>query len=282
MVSSELPDPPYPATVSANGWAPEFHLDRIFSSDTWTLAEDDERPWLLRIWLEAWRSVPVGSMPADRRLFARRIGCKTAFLEAHAEILLRGWALHADGLLYHAFIASQVLAMVEKRRRSAEKVAAWREARKSSAKQRCAEITAENVTGYMDGCNDNVPVSNRQEQETGTGQEDYRVPKHTRSESRFEEFWDAYPPDRRRDKKAAAAIWKRRQLDARADAIIADVRMRALQDRQWIDGYSPMPSTYLNGDRWEDTLAAPARRTQTPGAPSQPSPARTRRLGDGV
>jgi hypothetical protein len=161
VVSNEIPDPPYPSDTAANGWHPELHVDRIASSDTWTLAEDDERPWLLRIWFESWRSVPVGSMPSERRLFARRIGCKTAFLEAHAEILLRGWALHSDGLLYHGFIAEQVNAMLNKRRKSAEKVAAWRE------KQKQKEISEqqESVTGYNESCNGNVPVSNRQEQE---------------------------------------------------------------------------------------------------------------------
>ena len=156
-----MPIPPYPADTAANGWHPELHIDRISSSDTWTLAEDDERPWLLRIWFESWKSVPVGSMPADRRLFARRIGCKTAFLEAHAEILLRGWAMHSDGLLYHGFISEQVNAMLGKRRKSAEKVAAWRERQK----QKEISEQQEFVTGYNEPCNGNVPVSNRQEQE---------------------------------------------------------------------------------------------------------------------
>ena len=161
VVSNETPIPPYPSDTAANGWHPELHIDRISSSDTWTLAEDDERPWLLRIWFESWRSVPVGSMPSERRLFARRIGCKTAFLEAHAEILLRGWSVHSDGLLYHVFIVEQVNAMLAKRRKSAEKVAAWRERQK----QKENSENPENVTGNNEPCNRNVPVSNRQEQE---------------------------------------------------------------------------------------------------------------------
>jgi len=169
VVSNEIPDPPYSADTTANGWHPELHIDRIWSSDTWTLAEDDERPWLLRTWFECWRSVPVGSMPAERRLFARRIGCKTAFLEAHAEILLRGWVLHSDGALYHTFISSQVNAMLDKRRKSAKKVAEWREKQKEKENKE----QKESVTGYIAQCNGNVPVSNRQEQEQEQEQDIY-------------------------------------------------------------------------------------------------------------
>jgi hypothetical protein len=167
VVSGETPDPPYPPDTTANGWHPEFHLGRIVASDTWTLAEDDERPWLLRIWMESWFSVPVGSMPAERRLFSRRIGCKVAFLDAHAEILMRGWELHSDGLLYHSFIVGQVLAMIAKRTKSREKVSEWRKKRRDQDGD---------VTSYKDGCNGNIELRNgnngtcnRQEQETGTG-----------------------------------------------------------------------------------------------------------------
>lgn len=71
---------------------------------------------------------------------------------------------------------------------------------------------------------------------------------------RFAEFWEIYPRDRRRDKKKALAIWKRRKLDNMADTIIDDVKNRVENDDQWVRGFSPMPTTYLNGDRWEDEL----------------------------
>jgi biotin operon repressor len=71
-------------------------------------------------------------------------------------------------------------------------------------------------------------------------------------DARFEEFWNAYPKGRRRAKKRAREIWTRKRLDERADEIIDDVRKRAESDAQWVRGYVPMPTTYLNGDRWED------------------------------
>ena len=164
VVANELPDPPYPADLKANGWSPAQDIDRIVTSDTWVLAEEDERPWLLRIWLEAWRSVPVGSMPADRRMFARRIGCNVAFLEAHAEILMRGWVLHTDGSLYHTFIITQVQAMLATRSKNREKIKEWRKAQAEKAK--CNQLQGE-CNQLLTG---KLPVSNLHGQDR-TGQE---------------------------------------------------------------------------------------------------------------
>jgi hypothetical protein len=76
--------------------------------------------------------------------------------------------------------------------------------------------------------------------------------------SRFAEFWAAWPAAmRKRNRAKAEEIWKRRKLDGQADMIIADVRMRAEQDQQWLKGFAPMPTTYLNGKRWEDELGGP-------------------------
>lgn len=161
VLDSNSPSAPYPPDTKANGYKPEFDIDRIATSDTWTLADDDEHPWLLRIWFEAWRSVPAGSMPADLKLFARRIRCSEKFLQAHRENLLRGWRLYQDGRLYHDFITEQVLQMLAKRRKSAEKVRAWRE-EKNKEKQAYKADGNQDVTG-------NQPVSNRQETGTGTG-----------------------------------------------------------------------------------------------------------------
>ena len=67
---------------------------------------------------------------------------------------------------------------------------------------------------------------------------------------RFEDFWKVYP--NKRDKKKALEVWKRRKLDADADEIIKDIRARKRMDDIWKNGYVPLPTTYLRGDRWED------------------------------
>jgi hypothetical protein len=76
--------------------------------------------------------------------------------------------------------------------------------------------------------------------------------------SRFGEFWDAWPSgQRKRDRHKAEQAWKRLKLDDQADMIISDVKRRAVADQQWLRGYTPMPTTYINGRRWEDEFDAP-------------------------
>ena len=117
IVNSQLPEAPFAEDTKANGYNVEFDIQRIEQSDTWVLATAEEKAWLLRIWFEAWKSVPVGSMPSNMEVFSARIGCTKPFLEAHKNILLRGWVLHDDDRLYHQFIIAKVVEM--KRRRSA-------------------------------------------------------------------------------------------------------------------------------------------------------------------
>jgi len=76
--------------------------------------------------------------------------------------------------------------------------------------------------------------------------------------ARFDEFWLAYP--HKKDKKKASDCWKRKRLDAKADQIITDVKIRQKEDRQWLDGFIPYASTYLNGERWEDEIEKPKQR----------------------
>lgn len=90
-----------------------------------------------------------------------------------------------------------------------------------------------------------------------------------RTPDRFPEFWSAYP--KKREKKKARDAWKRKKLDARADEIITDVQTRIEKDGQWIEGYIPHPTTYINGERWEDEIE-PRRGGDAPRSPS------TRRL----
>jgi hypothetical protein len=73
-----------------------------------------------------------------------------------------------------------------------------------------------------------------------------------RQAARFSEFWDAYPM--KKGRKEAEAKWKARNLDAIADRILADVSARKSSDRQWLDGFVPHGSTYVNSAGWEDAI----------------------------
>lgn len=95
-----------------------------------------------------------------------------------------------------------------------------------------------------------------QEQE----QEQKHVQQAARLPDRFPEFWSVYPL--KKGKAAAEKTWKARKLDAIADLIIADVRHRSEHDTQWLNGYTPHGSTYVNGRVWEDDIQE--RRTGPP------------------
>ena len=86
------------------------------------------------------------------------------------------------------------------------------------------------------------------------------LPPHPKIASRFEEFWMCWPNKRR--KKQAKEIWRRKKLDGIADKLILDVTTRVKRDTQWLEGYIPNCTTYLNGDLWEDEM--------TDGKPSAP------------
>ena len=66
----------------------------------------------------------------------------------------------------------------------------------------------------------------------------------------FDEFWAVYP--KKRKKKTALDIWRRKKPDA--SVLIADVRARLAGDKQWLGGFVPDPTTYLNGERWNDDM----------------------------
>lgn len=66
----------------------------------------------------------------------------------------------------------------------------------------------------------------------------------------FEDFWSNYP--NRVNKKKAGLIYGRLSEKARA-AIKADLPLRAQTDT-WQRGFIPHPTTYLNGERWEDEI----------------------------
>lgn len=75
----------------------------------------------------------------------------------------------------------------------------------------------------------------------------------------FEEFWSLYP--KKVEKKKAQEKWDK--LDrAIQELVIADLPSR-VNDDGWKRGFVPNPTTYLNGERWNDEIQAskyPARK----------------------
>ena len=76
--------------------------------------------------------------------------------------------------------------------------------------------------------------------------------------AQFRTFWDAYP--RKEGKKKALEKWKRLNPDPELFGRIMQGLYRALRSEQWRRGVIPHPTTWLNGERWEDELTPPTRR----------------------
>lgn len=90
----------------------------------------------------------------------------------------------------------------------------------------------------------NAPEQNRTEQNKHIAQ----------LAARFDDFWSVYPV--KKGRATAERKWTAAKLDAIADTIIADVKRRMAEDRQWREGYIPHGSTYVNGRGWEDAIEA--------------------------
>lgn len=102
----------------------------------------------------------------------------------------------------------------------------------------------------------NVSVT-AQDTETDTETETEKVKRHVRPRAektglRFEEWWAVYP--KKVDKKKSLGIWKSKKLDRIADTLIDKTRERVAADPNWANGYILNPTTYLNGERWNDEI----------------------------
>jgi uncharacterized protein YdaU (DUF1376 family) len=69
---------------------------------------------------------------------------------------------------------------------------------------------------------------------------------------RFDEFWNMWPSSSRKQNKVLCRQkWAEKNLDAIADKIISHVAVLK-KSKQWLEGFEPMPATYINQSRWED------------------------------
>ena len=151
---------PYPPEIKARGWSFDLDVERIEASDSWALAGNELQPWLLKTWYVAWKSQPVGSMPADPRLFAARIGMPWGQFQDAADVLMRGWTEHADGLLYHPTITEKVNEMIDRRVKDRIKTQKYRERlmpKDHEGETIASPGTGHDVTSDTPGTNHGVP-----------------------------------------------------------------------------------------------------------------------------
>lgn len=75
-------------------------------------------------------------------------------------------------------------------------------------------------------------------------------------EDSFEKFWKVYP--KRKDKKRAKESWMKLKPDNSLVEEIISAVTAASRSKDWVKGggkFIPNPSTYLNGQRWEDEIS---------------------------
>lgn len=65
----------------------------------------------------------------------------------------------------------------------------------------------------------------------------------------FDVFWSIYP--KKLQKVNARKKWEKIKPETQ-EKIIEHLKERVGKDRQWNQGYIPHPTTFLNGERWED------------------------------
>ena len=187
---------------------------------------------LIRVW--AWFDAHTDDGHAKRvtRSFIDRVTSHAGFANVMVDV---GWLEDSDAGLRQPNFDKHNGESAKKRAESAQRQAKHR---KQKAETEEKPRNAKSVTKVL-------PEKRREEKSI------LKEKKNTTSTAtRFDAWWKAYP--KKVEKRKALAIWKRRKLDRLADIIIADTEQRPTACAKWKAGYIPNPTTYLNGDRWDD------------------------------
>ena len=71
----------------------------------------------------------------------------------------------------------------------------------------------------------------------------------------FDEFRAAWPKGKWKGGiEKPQQSWKKHKCAEHWQLIVADVKCRQRDDRLWLEGYIPLPTTYLNQERWTDDI----------------------------
>jgi hypothetical protein len=159
---------PYPADTRAKGWRFELDHERIEQSDTWALAPSDVKPWLLMLWVTAWRQEPCGSLPNEDELIAVRIGMPMKTFAKVRSKLMRGWWEAEDGRLYHDTVTKRVLEMLAAREAERRRKAEYRQ-RKDAERVAASGGAPDLSHGTTGGHQQDDTRSDTGRDDTGTG-----------------------------------------------------------------------------------------------------------------
>lgn len=206
----------------------EFHASK-FEGDTAHLTNEQVGAYL-RLLNFHFQHDYIPTDPDQLRLILRETKQKTRKIIA----VLDQFFYEKDGRFFQKRMVETIAKAAEKSR-----------VRKAAANKRWHPKASANAPANADTVTDTVTINTKNTSASGDA----------RQAKRFAEWWAEYP--NKKDKKKALAKWKARQLDRLADTLISDTKRRKTEDRGWLDGFVPLPTTYINGDRWEDAIEAP-------------------------
>jgi len=122
---------------------------------------------------------------------------------------------------------------------------ASREDKKEKDRVRIAEKRSKNKD--VAGCRNKSQMSPIQDANT-----DANTTNNNGQKTAFDLFWEAYP--RKVKKKRAREIWKAKKLEVKCFDILVDITTRLCEHAPWKRGFIPHPTTYLNGELWNDEI----------------------------
>lgn len=97
-----------------------------------------------------------------------------------------------------------------------------------------------------------VPASTPEKDLFGESKETPVKTKKIGTADRFPEFWQEYPKQGRGARTPCEKKWRAKNLDEKADEIIAHVIDRRENGKKWNEGFIHQVSTFLNQELWTD------------------------------
>ncbi|MBS0229665.1 MAG: YdaU family protein, partial [Proteobacteria bacterium] len=198
-------------------------------------------------------------LPTDPKQVCRLVRAASKVERDTVEaVLAEFFTLESDG--WHNKRADEEIARYNDKRTKAKASIAKRWDVQRTNNERNTDVSLESDTNVLPTNNErNTEVIHRAPVPSHQTPDKSKIKRTERQAARFAEFWAAYP--NRKGRKAALAQWNRKGYDAIADRIIADVKARIAGDHDWLRGYVPHGSTYVNGEGWEDSIIPPANGT---------------------
>lgn len=182
------PEPMTPPDCDLRGYEymPLFG-QKLFGSNLYAEATDEEFRAALKLWWEAWQQCPAGSLPSSDQAIARLAdyGRDPKGWARIRENALHGFVLCADGRLYHPMLSEAAIKAYELRLKSdrrretdRKRLQAWREARRIAAEGNASDGSGNgggNSTGNDDETRFNAGNETRVE-----------TPSETHDETRYQ------------------------------------------------------------------------------------------------